>query len=166
MGTRARRRCRLPSSWRATRRLGAALIAGAVAWVGLAVEAARAGDLVVVVNERNAVTEMSIQRLRLIYGGYKRTWSEGASITLLLPASGSDAMQQVAAKVMKKPGEAQVSQYYVDLVYQQKLSKEPPKLPTADCLATVRADLGAIALLDRDEVQGAAGVHVLPIEGL
>jgi len=127
---------------------------------------ARAGELVVAVNASNDVDEMSLQRLRLIYGGYKKTWSNGKPIVLLLPASASPAMEGVVAKLFKKQSEAEVAQYYLDLVFQGKLAKEPPKLAASTCLATVREQEGAIAVVDRDDARGATGVRLVPIEGL
>jgi hypothetical protein len=147
------------------RRLAASLLA--IALVGsLAARSARAGELVAVLNAGNPVTEVSLKQLRLIFGAYKRSWPDGTPIELLLPPSGSAAMQAMVARVFKRQSEDAVSQYYVDLVFQQKLPRQPAQLSTRESLSRVRRDLGAIAIADRDDVDDPAGLRLVPVEGL
>jgi hypothetical protein len=151
---------------RGPRALALALLVAGTAAEELPASRAAAGELVAVVNAANPVREISLQRLRLIYGGYKKTWRGGAPIHLVLPAAGSPVMERVASDVFRRRGEAEVSRYYLDLVYRQKIAREPPKLPAAESVALVRGDPEAIAIVDRDELGDTHGVRVIRIEGL
>lgn len=119
-----------------------------------------------VLNQKNAVSTISLQQLRLIYGAYKRSWPDGTSIQLLLPASGTPAMQAMVSRVFKRQSEEEVAQYYVDLVFQQKLIRPPAQLSIRESLARVRSQPGAIVVADEGEVDDARGLRLLPLQGL
>jgi hypothetical protein len=134
--------------------------------VGLLPAAVRADELVVVLNEKNPASTVSLQQLRLIYGGYKRSWPDGTPIQLLLPAAGSAAMHAMVTRVFKRQSEEEVAQYYVDLVFQQKLTRPPAQLPIRESLARVRSQPGAIVVAEQSEVDDPRGLRLLPLEGL
>lgn len=150
---------------RTRRPLRAALAAAALAaW--LLPTAARAAEIVVVLNEKNAVSTVSLQQLRLIYGAYRRSWPDGTPIQLLLPAAGSPAMQVMVTKVFRRQREEEIAQYYVDLVFQQKLVKPPTQPSIRESLARVRSQPGAIVIAEKDEIDDPSGLRLLPLEGL
>lgn len=153
------------SGSRRSRRLPLAAVGALALAVLLAAGAARA-ELVAVLNARNPATAVSLQQLRLIYGAYKRTWPDGTTIELLLPPSGSAAMQVMVGKVFKRQAEEEMSQYYLGLVFQQKLASPPAQLSVAESVARVRGHPGAIAIVDSDEVADPSGLRLVPVEGL
>jgi len=128
--------------------------------------AAARAELVAVLNQRNPASAVSLQQLRLIYSAYKRTWPDGTAIELLLPPSGSPAMQAMVGKVFKRQSEQEVTQYYVGLVFEQKLVRPPSQPSVSESLARVRAAPGAIAIVERDEVADPGGLHLVPVDGL
>jgi hypothetical protein len=139
---------------------------GALALGALLPAASARAELVVVLNPHNPTSAMSLQQLRLVYGAYKRTWPDGTTIELLLPASGSAAMQAMVAKVFKRQSEEEVTQYYLGLVFEQKLARPPSQHSASESLARVRAAPGAIGIVERDEVADPGGLRLVPVEGL
>ncbi len=75
-------------------------------------------------------------------------------------------MQAMVRRVFKRQSEQEVAQYYLDLVFQQKLTRPPVQLPIRDSLSRVRSQPGAIVVADESEVDDPHGLRVLPLEGL
>jgi len=153
------RRSRLPGP------LGAVLLAGFVfALLVSGPPPARGQDVVALVHPSNATSSMSLKQLRLLYGTYKRTWSGGVPVHLILPPENDPAMKYLVSQVFRKQSEADVSKYYVQAIFQQKISGAPPQLSLREALLAVRNEPGAIVLVDRDSVRDTTGLRMLPIE--
>jgi hypothetical protein len=146
----------------------ALLLACAVGLVATAPEAdaAPAGDVVVVVHRENPVEELSQQILRRLYRGDQKRWPHGEPVTLLLPRPGTAPMQVVASRVLGLRSDAELAQYYMAAIFQQKIQHAPPTLAQRQAIAEVARNPGAVALVERKAVQPDAAVRVLSVEGL
>jgi len=135
---------------------GLVLLAGA-----LSPTAAPAGEIVVVVHASNAIDEVSLVRLRLFYAGTRRTWPDGKPVTLLLPPSGSVAMDDLVKKVFRKSSEEEIAQYYVSAIYKADFSEIPHQPNVEEGLRIVRSDPGALVVADLDAVTDPTGLRIL-----
>src|SRR3989338_3628711 len=86
------------------------------------------GDVVVIVNSNNKVSELSIQDVRMIYKGEKKSWSDGSKISVFLPPWGSGEMQTMVESVFRCQDEPDVKKYYLTAIFQQKITTIPPSL--------------------------------------
>lgn len=155
-------RARLRGRPRRRRRLsGLALLIAVVAFGGLRAEA---DEVVALVHPSNDHGALSVKDLRLLYNGSRAQWRDGTPVMLLLPASGSSAMDFLIRRVLRRPSEDDVKRLYVKLIYQQKITRLPQQLSTAEALALVQSVRGAIALAERSAVGTGAGVRVLSID--
>jgi len=146
----------------------AARLARAVLIVFVAVAAAASHrpdreEIVAVLNAQNATTDLSLQRVRLLYGGYKHKWTDNLAVQLLLPERDSRAMRFLALRVFKIGDVEGVLRYYAEAVYQQRLSGPPPQLDAARTIERVRAMRGAIALVERSAVTDTRGVKIFSL---
>jgi hypothetical protein len=128
------------------------------------VTSAWAGDVVAVVHASNATTEISVHRLRLLYGLYQRTWPGGVRVALLLPESGSPAMDFLVDTVFRMGEEFELERYYLQAVFQQRVARRPRELAAEAAIALVRREPGAIVLVDRDRIGDEEGLRVLAID--
>jgi hypothetical protein len=124
---------------------------------------ARAGDIVVLLNDANPTPEISLQRLRLLYGLYQRSWQGGLRVQLILPPPDSEALDFLVTKVFRKSDAWQLDQYYVQAVFQQMAPSRPPQLSARAAIEFVRSTPGGIALVDREEVVVDGSLRVLTI---
>ena len=125
---------------------------------------AHPSEVVALVHPSNPTSSMSVKQLRMLFGSYKRSWEGGTPVQLLLPPEGDPAMAFLVSTVFRKQSEDDVSRYYLQAVYQQKLSNVPAQLSRSEALNTVRRERGAIVLLDRASVGDATGLRMLQIE--
>lgn len=130
---------------------------------GAVVGDAAAQEIVAIVNEANVETEISLQRLRLLYALYQRSWHGGVRVKIVLPASGSQAMQFLVSKVFRKGDDWQIDRFYIQAVFQQRIPSRPEQLSSRAAIALVRSNPGAIAIVDREEISDASGLRTLRI---
>ena len=123
-----------------------------------------AQEVVALVHPSNPTSSMSVKQLRMLFGSYKRSWEGGTPVHLLLPPEGDPAMSFLVSTVFRKQSEQEVSKYYLQAIYQQKLSVMPAQLSRSEALNTVRREPGAIVLLDRSGVGDLTGLRMLRIE--
>jgi ABC-type phosphate transport system substrate-binding protein len=123
---------------------------------------AQAGDVAVVVNDNNPVTQVSGTELRKIFAGEKRYWSVGLPVRLFVRAPGTHE-RDVLLKLLGMT-ESDYKQYWTTQVFRGEAQTEPPALPSngmqREALVTYR---GAVALVSFQEVK--AGMKVLKVEG-
>jgi len=119
--------------------------------------------IVAIVNESNSQADISLQRLRLLYALYQRSWHGGVRVKIVLPASGSSAMRFLISKVFRKGDEWQIDRFYIQAVFQQRIPSRPEQLSSRAAVAMVRSNPGAIAIVGREEVADASGLRILPI---
>ncbi len=136
-------------------------LAVALALMGAMPSAAE--EYVAVVSAENPTQELSVQSVRLLYGGYKRKWKDNRPVALMLPAVGSPAMKFLALRVFKVSDEAQVQRYYLEALFQQRLAEAPPHVDAASALARMRSDARQVAVVARSDVSDTCGCKVFAL---
>jgi ABC-type phosphate transport system substrate-binding protein len=128
----------------------------------LRVAAAQAGDVAVVVNDRNPVTKMSKTELRKIFAGEERSWSAGVPIRIFVRAPGTH--ERAALLKLLDMTEGEYKQYWIAQVFRGEAQTEPIALPSNGMQReAVVAYPGAVALVELQDVK--AGMKVLRVEG-
>ena len=128
----------------------------------LRVAAAQAGDVAVVVNDRNPVTKMSKTELRKIFAGEERSWSAGVPIRIFVRAPGTH--ERAALLKLLDMTEGEYKQYWTAQVFRGEAQTEPIALPSNGMQReAVVAYPGAVALVALQDVK--AGMKVLRVEG-
>ena len=128
----------------------------------LPVAAAQAGDVAVVVNDRNPVTKMNKTELRRIFDGEERSWSAGVPIRIFVRAPGTH--ERAALLKLLDMTESEYKQYWTAQVFRGEAQTEPIALPSNGMQReAVVAYLGAVALVDLQDVK--ANMKVLRVEG-
>jgi ABC-type phosphate transport system substrate-binding protein len=128
----------------------------------LRVAAAQAGDVAVVVNDRNPVTKMSKTELRKIFAGEERSWSAGLPIRIFVRAPGTH--ERAALLKLLDMTESEYKQYWTAQVFRGEAETEPIALPSNGMQReAVVAYPGAVALVALQDVK--AGMKVLRVEG-
>jgi len=128
----------------------------------LRVAAAQAGDVAVVVNDRNPVTKMSKTELRKIFAGEERSWSAGVPIRIFVRAPGTH--ERAALLKLLDMTEGEYKQYWIAQVFRGEAQTEPIALPSNGMQReAVVAYPGAVALVALQDVK--AGMKVLRVEG-
>lgn len=143
------------------------LAAGLLASMASASDAAAedvVGVVVVVLNSSNTVNQPTIHDLRLLFGLYKRSWQGGLRVQLVLPAEESASINFLASKVLRMRSPSEVERFYLQAVFQQRIPVSPVQLSSQAALAAVRANPGAIALVERAHIRNPAGLRILKIE--
>jgi ABC-type phosphate transport system substrate-binding protein len=128
----------------------------------LQVAAAQAGDVAVVVNDRNPVTKISKIELRNIFAGEERSWSAGVPIRIFVRAPGT--RERAALLKLLDMTEGEYKQYWTAQVFRGEAQAEPIALPSNGMQReAVVAYPGAVALVELQDVK--AGMKVLRVEG-
>jgi ABC-type phosphate transport system substrate-binding protein len=128
----------------------------------LRVAAAQAGDVAVVVNDRNPVTKMSKTELRKIFAGEERSWSAGVPIRIFVRAPGTH--ERAALLKLLDMTEGEYKLYWTAQVFRGEAQTEPIALPSNGMQReALVAYPGAVALVDLQDVK--AGMKVLRVEG-
>jgi len=128
----------------------------------LPVAAAQAGDVAVVVNDRNPVTKMSKTELRKIFAGEERSWSAGVPIRIFVRAPGTH--ERAALLTLLDMTEGEYKQYWTAQVFRGEAETEPIALPSNGMQReAVVTYPGAVALVDLQDVK--AGMKVLRVGG-
>lgn len=139
----------------------------AVAGLFSPVPPAFAGDIVVIVNEDNNASEISLYDLRMMYEGNKKKWPHGERITVFLPPEGSEEMHALSAQVFKYSSDEEIKKYYLMAIFQQKISAIPTSVfNTQDAVRRVSNDRGGLAVVKESEMAQAKGVRVIRVSGL
>ena len=123
----------------------------------------RPPEIVAIVNRGNPMPSISVHELRLLYALYKRSWTGGIRVYLIIPAPGSAAMEFLVSSVFRHRNEQQIDTFYLQAVFAQSIPLRPPQLPARAAIELVRSEPGAIALVERREIRDGAGVRVLQI---
>jgi hypothetical protein len=124
---------------------------------------ARADEIVVVLHATNPTQEISLQGLRLLYGGYKRKWRDDRAVSLVLPTADSPAMTYLAVRVFKLADAASVDRYYLEAVYEQRIADLPARMDPRSAIARVRSDPSAIAIVPRAAVESSEGLKLIAL---
>ena len=142
------------------------LVLMALGLMGAAGPGAKDIDIVVIVNRDNPVSELSLAELRHILRGDRKRWEEGKPIQFLLPRRGSAAMESVVSKVFRMGGIAELAQYYMAAIYQQRLSESPRMASEEESLRIVSGSQDTVAVVRRSAADGRKGIKIIEVEGL
>ena len=120
------------------------------------------GDVAIVVNESNPVTNLSRLELRRIFAGEKHTWP--GSLPIKLFVRGPGAHERTALLKMLAMTESQYRQYWTAQVFRGEAQAEPLALPSNGMLKeAVTAFPGAVAFMDTQDVK--PGMKVVKVDG-
>jgi ABC-type phosphate transport system substrate-binding protein len=130
--------------------------------VCLRAAAAQAGDVAVVVNDRNPVTTLSNAELRTIFAGEKHYWSAGLPIKIFVRGPGT--REREALLKLLGMTESEYKRYWTTQVLRGEAQAEPMALPSIGMQReAVGAYLGAVTLVNFEDIK--AGMKVLKLEG-
>ena len=121
-------------------------------------------EVVAVVNDDNPVSSITLHELRLMYGLYRRSWEGGIRVVLVLPEADSEA-GRLLSDVVFRGRYGDLEPYYRTAVFQQRIAVLPDVASGPAALPRVRAERGAIALVERERITDTDGVRLLAIGG-
>lgn len=136
------------------------------AWVAGAQQNSSEDRIVVIVHPENSVSELKLHDLRLMYGLYRRVWSNGNPVRLALPAPETPSMDFLVDRVFRTlRSEGDVDRFYLTALFQLQIGKRPEHFSARDSISFVRSVPGGVALIRADEIPDDPGVRVLEIGG-
>ena len=136
----------------------------------LSLAAAPAGqtEYAVIVHEDNQVKGFSTVDLVRTFKLENQHWGDKSKskVTLFLPKSGSADMAFLLSDIYKM-SEKDLQKYWVQLIYQNKISDRPKQLPAGKVLLrAIAKKTGAISIVDASLVAGDhPGIRIVPIDG-
>jgi ABC-type phosphate transport system substrate-binding protein len=123
---------------------------------------ARAGDVAVVVNEKNPVVNLTKAELRKVFSGEKHSWPNGSPVKIFVRAAG--AHERDALLNLLGMSEAEYKQYWSAQVFRGDAQSEPTALFSNGMQKeAIMAFPGAVALVDAQDVK--PGMKVVRIDG-
>jgi ABC-type phosphate transport system substrate-binding protein len=138
------------------------LLAVLVNLVLAAAAKAQNGDVAVVVNPENPVSNISLVDLRKIFAGEKQSWQGGLPIRPIVRNPGSH--ERLVLLRTLRMSEAEYRQHWTAQVLRGDSSNEPPSVPSVgmqkEALVVFR---GAITLIDLSDVK--PGMKILKVDG-
>jgi ABC-type phosphate transport system substrate-binding protein len=135
------------------------ILAGAVLSTSLPAEAR--AQIVVVVNPRNPVRDLSLEELRRLYLGRTTTFRQNQPVILLEQAEVRRAFYQAALGM----NEARIKRHWIGIVFSGETATPPKTIAAADELKrAVAQNTGAIGFLEQTAADPS--VKVLTINGL
>ena len=144
-------------------RLAVALVAIWTAGsAGVPVCVAQTADIAVVVNQSNPVDHLSIQEVRKIFAGEKRSWAGGSPIKLFVRAPG--ARERVALLKLLDMSEDQYRQHWTAAVFRGEAQSEPIALFSNGMQKeAIGVYPGGVALVNAQDVK--SGMKMVRVEG-
>jgi hypothetical protein len=120
-------------------------------------------DLAVVVNAKNATSEISTAELGLILSGERKFWGGKAPVQLVLMQPGMREFDEPVSKLLKmKP--QHFKEYWKSKVFRGEAQSEPTYVPSSGMAAQFSRDLrGAVTLLAARDLPPDA--KVLKVDG-
>jgi ABC-type phosphate transport system substrate-binding protein len=123
---------------------------------------AQAGDVAVIVNRNNPITDLSYQELRKIFNGETRSWSTGVPIKLFVRDPG--ARERIVLLNLLGMTEHDYKLYWVTEVFRGRAQASPVTLFSNNVQRqAVQVYPGAVALVDARDVK--SGTKVVTVEG-
>lgn len=120
------------------------------------------GDIAVVVNPDNTVSNLTVGELRKLFGGEKRSWPGGTPVKLFVRAPGT--RERTALLKLLGMSESEYKQYWTSQVFRGEAQAEPVTLPSNGMQKeAVAAFPGAIALVTAQDVK--SGMKVVKVNG-
>lgn len=126
--------------------------------------AAQGGDVGVVVNPNNSVSNMSLADVRKIFAGEKHSWPGGTPVKLIVRPPGCHE-RQVLLKLLGM-SESEFKQYWTAQVFRGEAEAEPLVIPSFGMVVeATRVFPGSIAFVDAHDIKPGMFIKVLKVEG-
>jgi len=126
--------------------------------------AAQAGDIAVIVNPNNPVTNLSSSDLRKIFDGEKHSWPSGARIKIVVRAPGS--RERLTLLRLLGISESEYKQYWTAQVFRGEADAEPLMVPSFGMVKEAALVFpGAIGLVCAKDLREGMNVKVLKVDG-
>lgn len=125
---------------------------------------AQTGDIAVIVNPQNSVSNLSTTELRKIFAGQKRSWNGGGTVKLIVRAQGSP--ERTALLRLLGMSESDYRQYWTAQVVRGEADSEPVTIPSFGMVKeAVKIYPGIICLVAAQDVRPGMEMKVVKIEG-
>jgi hypothetical protein len=129
---------------------------------GLSTAAAQIRSVAVVVNEKNPVTNVTIQELRKLFAGQKHSWTKDLPIILFVRAPGAN--ERVVLLKLLGMSESEYKQYWTAQVFRGEAMAEPVALFSNGMQKeALTAFPGGVALVNSEDVK--PGMKVVKVDG-
>ena len=123
---------------------------------------AQNGDVAVVVNQNNSVSNLSREEVRKLFAGEKQFWKPGLPVKIFVRAPG--ARERVVLLTLLDMSESEYKQYWISQVLRKEARDEPVALfSNAVQRQAIEVYPGAIALVNVRDVAG--GMKVVRVDG-
>jgi ABC-type phosphate transport system substrate-binding protein len=119
------------------------------------------GDIAVVVNSKNPVSNLTMPALRKLFAGETRTWPGGATVKLIIRAQGAHEREVVLQ--LLHFSEDEYGRYWINQAYRGEGVEPVAVFSNGMQKEAVIGISGTIAFVDARDVK--PGVKVLKIEG-
>lgn len=121
-------------------------------------------QIVVIVHSENPVSTLTLHDLRLMYGLYRRVWTSGPQVRIVLPLPDTPVMGFLLHRVFRRmKSVVDLDRFYLEALFQQRIGKRPEQLSQRAALSFVRSVKGGVALIERSALPDSAGVRILEI---
>jgi hypothetical protein len=129
---------------------------------GLSSAVAQTRSVAVVVNDKNPVTNVTIQDLRKLFAGQKHFWTGGLPVTIFVRAPGAN--ERVVMLKLLGMSESEYKQYWTAQVFRGEVMADPVALFSNGMQKEALAAFpGGVALVDSEDVKH--GMKVVKVDG-
>jgi ABC-type phosphate transport system substrate-binding protein len=129
---------------------------------GFSFAAAQTGSVAVVVNERNATSNLSRPQLRALFAGEKHSWSGGLPVKLFVRAPGAN--ERIVLLKLLGMSESEYKRYWTAQVFRGEAQTEPVGLFSNGMQReAIVLYPGAVALVSLQDVK--LGMKVVKVDG-
>jgi phosphate transport system substrate-binding protein len=129
---------------------------------GLSSAFAQTVAVAVVVNEKNPVTNLSIQELRKLFAGEKHAWAGGLPVKIFVRAP--NTRERAVLLRLLSVSESEYKKYWTAQVFRGEAQAEPITLPSNGMQKEALAAFpGAVALVSFQDVK--PGMKVVKVDG-
>lgn len=123
---------------------------------------AQSGNVAVVVNSANPITNVSLLELRKIFMGEKHSWPGGLPIKLVVRAPGCH--ERLVLLRLLNMSESEYKQYWTGQLFREEVSSEPVAVfSNGFQKEAIKVLPGAIGLMDSQDAK--SGVKVIKLDG-
>ena len=131
--------------------------------MGLFTATSARAEVVAIVHPQNPAETMTLTEVRLLFSLYRRSWVGGVRVSLSLPEAGTPAMRFLSDEVFRKRYQEGILYYYRTAVFQHRIAILPPTNASRAATRFVRSEPGAIALIERSQIDDAGGLQIIQI---
>jgi hypothetical protein len=142
------------------------IIVGLAIWLagiaGTTAAVAQGGEVAVVVNPKNPITNVSTSELRKFLAGEKHAWSDGRPVKLFVRGPGT--YERISFLRLLGMSETEYKQYWTEQVFRGEVQAEPIALLSNGMQKEAAATYpGALVLMGMHDVK--PGMKVVKVDG-